>query len=219
MDDSTPNHRSSSPEITPYPLPEWFKPILANENLRNGLIVGALAVLAIVFLLFLPSSPSGMSEQEKARESEKARITMQEKAREEEQARIAMQENTTTAIREVLDQYKVIFQDVEKRGDSWGSLLDGDSGLMFEFAKRQNAIDLSRCPSDFHIAFKRHVAASHEQALWVSNNYGIPTIAKGIITAGLGTIADSNKWEELKKNIRTTYLAVQESAIQYGVTP
>jgi len=103
IDDSTPKHRSSSLESTPYPLPEWFKPIWANENSRNGLIVGALALLAIVFLLFLHSSPSGMSEQEKARELEKARITMQEKAREEEQARIAMQENTKNAIREVLD--------------------------------------------------------------------------------------------------------------------
>jgi len=113
----------------------------------------------------------------------------------------------------------VIFRDVGKRGYSWASLWDGDSGLMFEFANRQNAIDLSRCPSDFQISFKRHVAAWSEKASWASNNWGIPVIAKGILTAGIGTIADKNKWEELKKNCRTTYLAVQESAIQHGVTP
>jgi len=128
------------------------------------------------------------------------------------------QEKARIAIREVLDQDKLIGQETAKKVGPWEQYVDG-SALVGEAARRMDAIDLSRCPQDFQIAYKPHTAAWKLMATTKASNEGINSFLKGFFTLGIGVYYATSQMDEATKQIQLTWLAVQESAIRNGVTP
>ena len=132
-----------------------------------------------------------------------------------EQDRIRAQQ---AAIREVIRQDKAIGEEVGQKVGVVEQYWDS-SPLVREIAARMDAIDLSGCPQDFQIAYKRHVFAWASMAQVKASNEGLNGFLKGFFTGGLAAIPAMSEVESAAKQIQATWLEVQETAIKHGVTP
>ncbi|HEY2157994.1 MAG TPA: hypothetical protein VGH33_20365 [Isosphaeraceae bacterium] len=160
--------------------------------LGRRLLVGAACVLA-VFLLW-PQGPG-------QRDLEAARLRTEQ-----------------AAIRGILDRDKAIGQEAARKVGILDRYWDG-SGLVYEIAATMDALDLTGCPRDFQVAYKKHVSAWGALATVKAGNEGFAGAIKGFFTAGLAIVPAMSEMDRAMNEVRTTWSEVQQAAIQHGVAP
>lgn len=123
-----------------------------------------------------------------------------------------------TAIRKVLGQDKTIGQQTAQKVGILDKYWDG-SGLVYDSMWKMDAIDLSDCPQDFQVAYRRHVAAWQSLASLKASNEGFAGAIKGFFTAGTLIPSYMSGVERAIAEVESTFSEVQQSAIQHGVAP
>ena len=132
-----------------------------------------------------------------------------------ERARLLAEQN---AIRGVFEQDKTLGQEIGQKIGFLDKYWDG-SVLVGELAGKMNRLDLSGCPQDFQLAYKRHATAWAALANVKASNEGFQGFLKGFLTAGLSVVPAIKDMDLAMQEIRSSWLEVQQVAIRHGVAP
>lgn len=122
------------------------------------------------------------------------------------------------AIRGVLGRDRAISQEVAQNAGFMDQYWDG-SGMISGLASRMDRIDLTGCPQDFQVAYKKHMSAWAGVAMVKASNEGFNGAIKGFFTVGLSAIPAMSEMDRALKEVNSSWSEVQQAAIRHGVAP
>jgi len=126
--------------------------------------------------------------------------------------------STKNSIRNVLKEDAALPELVMSNAGPLDKYWDG-SMLVMDIVGRMKKIDISGCPSDFQVAYKRHIAAWEAVACVKRNYEGWNGFLKGLLSLGKSVVTTQSAYDESQRELQSTWSEVERVAIKHGVVP